>query len=126
MTGTGQPRTRFKFPRSSRLHRASEFGRVKAGTKSWTGRHLVLAVLQHDEHAPARIGIITARRIGEAVIRNRVRRRLRELFRKNQHRLCRGIWIVTIARASSATASFSDLERDWLRLIGRASILAPA
>lgn len=123
---TGQSRVRFKFRRSSRLRRACEFGHVKAGGKSWTGRHLVLAVVRHEENLPARIGIITARRIGAAVIRNRVRRRLRELFRKNQHRLCRGIWIVTIARASSATASFADLERDWLRLIGRASILAPA
>jgi ribonuclease P protein component len=123
---TGQPRPRFKLGRSSRLHRASEFGLVKAGAKSWTGRHLVLAVLQHGENTPARIGIVTSRRVGAAVLRNRVRRRLRELFRKNQHRLRKGVWIVTIARASSATASFADLERDWLRLIGRASILAPA
>ena len=123
---TGQPRPRFKFGRSSRLRRASEFGLVKAGAKSWAGHLLVLAVLQSGENVPARIGIITSRRVGEAVVRNRVRRQLRELFRKNQHRFCKGVWIVAVARGSSATASFADLERDWLRLIGRASILAPA
>jgi hypothetical protein len=43
----------------------------------------------------------------------------------NQHRIQKGFWLVTIARASSTKATFVELERDWLRLIERASILAP-
>jgi hypothetical protein len=39
--------------------------------------------------------------------------------------LISGIWIVTIARVSAAEATFHQLERDWLRLATRASILAP-
>jgi hypothetical protein len=43
----------------------------------------------------------------------------------NQHRIQKGYWLVTIARFSSATATFDELQRDWLRLVERASILAP-
>src|SRR5271155_994914 len=118
-------RMRFKFPRSSRLSRASEFRLVKASGKSWTGKHLVLAILTREIEAAPRIGIIATRRLGNAVSRNQVRRRIREIFRLNQHRIQRGFWLVTIARFSSANATFDELRRDWLRLVERASILAP-
>jgi ribonuclease P protein component len=118
-------RTRFRFPRASRLSRAAEFRKVKASGKSWTGKHLVLSILANSGQSTTRIGIITTKRIGNAVCRNQVRRRIREIFRLNQHRIRRGFWLITIARASSVKATFGELERDWLRLVERASILAP-
>jgi ribonuclease P protein component len=118
-------RIRLKFSRSSRLSRASEFRLVKASGKSWTGKHLILAILTRDTKAAPRIGIIATKRLGNAVSRNQVRRRIREIFRLNQHRIQRGFWLVTIARLSSASATFDELRRDWLRLVERASILAP-
>ena len=110
-------RMRFKFSRSSRLSRASEFSLVKASGKSWTGKHLVLAILVRESEAAPRIGIITTKRLGNAVSRSQVRRRIREIFRLNQHRIQKGFWIVTIARRSSANATFGELQRDWLRLV---------
>jgi ribonuclease P protein component len=118
-------RIRLKFSRSSRLSRASEFRLVKASGKSWTGKHLILAILTRETEAAPRIGIIATKRLGNAVFRNQVRRRIREIFRLNQHRIQRGFWLVTIARLSSASATFDELRRDWLRLVERASILAP-
>src|SRR5947208_16471164 len=117
-------RIRFKFSRASRLNRASEFNLVKASGRSWTGKHLVLATLAQGTETPTRIGIIATRRLGNAVSRNAVRRRIREIFRLNQHRIQKGLWLVTIARLSSAAATFDELQRDWLRLAERASILA--
>ena len=70
-----------------------------------------------------RAGFITSRATGHAFARNRVRRRLREIVRKHQPEICDGIWIVTIARASAAHATSAQLEAEWLRLAGRASIL---
>jgi ribonuclease P protein component len=118
-------RIRFRLPRLSRLSRASEFRLVKASGKSWTGKHLVLAILTREINVAPRIGIIATKRVGNAVSRNKIRRRIREIFRLNQHRIQRGYWLVTIARFSSATATFDELQRDWLRLVERASILAP-
>jgi ribonuclease P protein component len=118
-------RIRLKFSRSARLSRASEFRLVKASGKSWTGKHLVLAILARKTEVASKIGIIATKRLGNAVCRNQVRRRIREIFRLNQHRIQKGFWLVTIARHSSAIATFDELERDWLRLTERASILAP-
>jgi ribonuclease P protein component len=122
---TAGRRERFKFPKASRLTRTAEFALVKKDGKSWTGKHLTLGILFRASERAARLGIVTTRRIGHAVVRNRVRRRLREIFRLNQHRLNSGVWIVTVARVSAARATFHQLERDWLRLADRASILAP-
>jgi ribonuclease P protein component len=118
-------RIRFELPRSSRLQRASEFKLVRACGKSWTGTHLILAALYRETGFSPRVGIITTRRLGNAVVRNRIRRRIREIFRLNQHRIKEGYWVVTIARVSSVFTSYRELERDWLRLAERASILAP-
>jgi ribonuclease P protein component len=118
-------RERFRFPKASRLTRTAEFALVKKDGKSWIGRHVTLGILHRAGESATRLGIITTRRIGQAVVRNRVRRRLREIFRLNQHRLISGVWIVTIARVSATEATFHQLERDWLRLAGRASILGP-
>ena len=114
----------FKLPRSSRLQRASEFKLVRASGKSWSGTHLILAALNRENDFPSRVGIITTRRLGNAVVRNRIRRKIREIFRLNQHHVRQGYWVVTIARVSSGFASYQELERDWLRLAKRASILA--
>ena len=75
-----------------------------------------------ESNATVRAGFITSKRVGNAVVRNRTRRRLREIFRKHQHEICDGIWIVTIASARAARETFRALEDEWLRLAQRASI----
>src|SRR5215471_16712143 len=93
-------RTKFEFAGASRLRRSSEFKLVRDSGKSWTGTHLILLALHRGASLPSRVGMITTRRLGNAVVRNRVRRRMREIFRLNQHQIRDGYWLVTIARAS--------------------------
>jgi ribonuclease P protein component len=84
---------------------------------------LTLGFLKNAEpSALCRAGFITSRRVGGAVVRNRTRRRLREIFRKHQHEIGGGIWIVTIASSRAGRATFQTLEDEWLRLGRRASI----
>ncbi len=71
-----------------------------------------------------RAGFITSKRIGNAVVRNRVRRRLREAVRRHQHEVRAAIWLVLIAKTNAAGASYALLEDEYLRLARRASILA--
>jgi len=75
------------------------------------------------ETEPARFGLITSRRVGGAVDRNRVRRRLRELCRLNRSLVPAGWLVVVIAKSSAAAASFADLREEWLLLARRLSIL---
>jgi ribonuclease P protein component len=113
------------FPRARRLTRSAEFSRVKSDGRAHRGALLTLGVLETGAAEPARVGFVTSRRVGGAVVRNRVRRRLREIFRQRQHALTPGVWLVVIARPAAAAASYRALEDEWLRLGRRASILRP-
>jgi len=114
---------RLRFPKSRRLTRDSEFRRVRTEGKTMRGDTLTIGFLDNAEpNATARAGFITSKRVGNAVVRNRTRRRLREIFRRHQHEFRGGIWIVTIASARAARGTFHSLEDEWLRLARRASI----
>ncbi len=112
------------FPKRRRLTRALEFERVKQHGYAKRGRLITLSVLAMKDAGPCRAGFITARAIGSATIRNRIRRRLREIVRKHQGDLREDFWIVLIARRDAANASYRALEDEWLRLAKRTSILA--
>jgi ribonuclease P protein component len=116
-------RTSFSFPKARRLTRASEYELVRRDGFGQRGKLLMLNVTAVENSGPSRVGFITSRRLGSAVVRNRVRRRLREIVRRRQHDLRQDLWIVLIARRDAATASYRALEDEWLRLAKRASIL---
>jgi ribonuclease P protein component len=115
---------RYFFSKKNRLTLSSEFASVRQSAPALRGSFLMLGVLTTDG-AEWRAGFVTSKRVGNAVLRNRVRRRLREIVRQEQARLRRGIWLVVIARPAAARASFRELKDEWLRLAERASILAP-
>ena len=113
------------FSKERRLVRPEEFAQVKAEGVAHRGRTLVLGVLAREQEQLFRAGFVTSKRIGGAVVRNRVRRRLRDIVRTEQRRLREGFWLVVIARPAAARASYDALKDEWLRLAERASILAP-
>lgn len=113
----------FRFPKSARLTQAAEFLKVKNEGASCHGKLIVLSVLKNPA-GETRVGLITSRRVGNAVKRNKVRRRMRELVRVNFPRLKPHLWLVLIARQSAVGATFRALEEEWLRLAQRTSILA--
>lgn len=68
--------------------------------------------------------VVVSRRVGPAVIRNRVKRRLRDIFRHQLPSLKQGLWLVITAKTPAATASTDALRAEWLRLGKRLSIFA--
>ena len=103
-----------KFSKSRRITRRAEFSRVRSKGKSISGRFLVMGYLKDDSLTePIRLGLITTKKIGNAVIRNRVRRRLRGILQRNGDQLVPGYWMVLIARNSAAAASSEQLEKEW-------------
>ena len=113
----------FSFPKTRRLTHRSEYERVKRNGITQRGKLLMLNAMPMEDSGPWRAGFVTSARLGGAVVRNRVRRRLREIVRRHQHELRQGVWFVIIARQEAATASYGALEDEWLRLARRASIL---
>jgi ribonuclease P protein component len=120
MMSMGRP---FSFSKARRLTRASEYERVKRAGLVCRGKLLTVNATVVENSGLCRVGFITSRRLGSAVVRNRVRRRLREIVRQHQHDLRQGSWMVVIAKRDAANASYRALEDEWLRLARRASIL---
>ena len=70
-----------------------------------------------------RVGITTGKKLGHAVVRNRARRRLREVYRLNEHRFKPGYDIVVVARNRCVSADFGKLTAAYLSLAKKAGIL---
>jgi len=116
--------TRLRLPAKLRLKRVGEFERVRKCGKTVRGGLLTLGALRLEEEQSFRVGFVTSRRIGGAVVRNRVRRRLREIVRRRQREIVAGSWFVVIARPAAARVDSATLEGEWERLAGRAGILS--
>ena len=64
-------------------------------------------------------------KLGKAVRRNRVRRRIRELYRTNESRLAPGWDVVVVARTRAVFARYGELERSFLQLMERLGVAQP-
>ena len=115
----------YSFPKTRRLVRTSEFQRVKRDGSFRRGKLILLGLLRINNESSFRAGFIVSRAVGSATLRNRIRRRLREIVRRHQHRVRRDLWMVVIATPNSKRATYQALEDEWLRLAKRASILTP-
>jgi ribonuclease P protein component len=120
------------LPQQSRMRRAEDFRRVlragrRAGGPVLAG-HLLLPVGPDGAVGtagevrsgdPAKVGFIVSRAVGSAVVRNRVKRRLRELMRGRLGSLPRGCLLVLRAHPAAASARQADLAADLDLVIGR-------
>jgi ribonuclease P protein component len=102
------------LPAESRMRRRRDFTAAvrrgsRSGRKLLTGHLLVPAAGAAGEDCPPRAGFVVSRAVGIAVVRNRVRRRLRVLVREYLSSLPRGSLLVVRAHPQAATASQADL-----------------
>lgn len=70
-----------------------------------------------------RVGVTVSKKLGKAVVRNRVRRRIREAYRLNEELFLPGYDIVIVARSRAVEVSFQKLTESLLLLAERADIL---
>ena len=101
--------------RAYRLHSSADFRRVRAGKGCWAHPLLILYAGPNEVGHP-RLGVSVSRRIGKAVVRNRVRRRVCEAVRLLLGGAPVGYDLVFIARPPSAAA-------DWVALRGAVEAL---
>lgn len=104
------------------IRSAADFAALQSSSRS---RAHPLLVLRYRRNAvePTRYGISTGRRIGSAVVRNRVRRRLRSVLRGLRGRVAGGWDVLIVARPAAAAATQAELGAALEKLIGGAGLL---
>ena len=101
-----------------RLTRRAEFLRVAKSGRKAAVHGLVLQALPRDDTGPARLGFTVTKKVGNAVIRNRTRRRLREAARLLlREQPVQGMDLVLIGRDNTRARPFADLMDDLHRAL---------
>ena len=114
------------LPRAQRVRRTSDFGRVRQHGSSWTGRLMIIAVLPLPDEPQAKFGFTVTKRIGNAVVRNKIRRRLASITGSFAPQIKVPHLIVTIPRHGAAKAEFETIRAEWSKLARRAGLIPPA
>lgn len=97
------------------------FRRLYSKGKSATASTLAVYV-RPNRRKKNRLGLTVGTKVGKAVCRNRVRRRIREAYRIHEDRMEPGFDIVVVARTRAAFVSYAELERDLLRLLDKLGV----
>lgn len=123
---SGRIPPRERFGRASRLRSPAEFQHVRRSGKRRQGRFITLHFARNaDADMPSRAGFSVSKRVGDAVQRNLVKRRLREVVRRRLWNVAPGWDMILAARPEAATAVYGALRDEVSGLLGQARLLKP-
>jgi len=110
-----------RFPPSLRVRSRSDYLAIQRTGRKVRGRCFTLLTLRNDLPF-SRFGLTVSKKIGKAVDRNRIKRKIREIQRLCRHRILPGYDIVLIARRESLAAPFQEMEEEFRRMIRAAGL----
>jgi len=117
------PSPRLGLPRQRRLKQGRDFSRVKSQGKRLAKGSLIANWMVLPAGSNSRLGVITSRRLGSAVVRARARRLLRESFRLHQAELLEAVDLVLVARPAIVGKKYTEVEKDFLTAMHLAGLL---
>lgn len=106
-----------QFPRHERLTQKREFVAIYEHGKKWVGPNFVCYAVRRAGQS-RKLGLSVSRKVGGAVVRNRVKRYIREVYRTHRAQLRDDVQLVIVARHSSSRLSYRECEesiRDLFR-----------
>ena len=108
-----------RFPRASRLRRSQEFQRAARLGQRIATKHFVVLLMRRDrpQGASPRLGVTVSARVGNAVVRNRVKRGIREWFRRSRSRLDAQRDVVVIARQGAASLKGREIAQELAEVL---------
>ena len=112
-----------RLKRQLRMNSRSEFLRVRNDGKSYSGKYLLIGLLEDQKvNSGFKFGIIVTKKIGNAVMRTLIRRRIKGIISSFGETLDFSGYMVVIPRYLAKEASYENLESDWKRLVKKAGI----
>ena len=118
-----EPHAPLRFDRRNRIKQGRDFAKLRQQGERLTSGCLLGNWMRIEGPAKSRLGVVTSRKVGDAVRRNRARRLLREAFRLHQHQLTQPVDLVVVARPSISDKTFMEVERDLLQFFRKARLL---
>jgi ribonuclease P protein component len=115
--------SRLKFGRAMRIKQGRDFSRVRQDGQRLVHGCMIANWRKLPAESGHRLGVVTSGKLGNAVVRNRARRLLREAFRTHQHDLTQPVDLVLVARNSIVGKSFAEVEKDFLTTLRKAGLL---
>ncbi len=106
-----------------KLKKNCEFQKVYNNGKSYANHILVVYILHHRNDPTRKIGFSISKKIGNAVVRNRIRRMIVEIYRLNQDRFRNGLDIIIIPRYKIVNSTYQQIEKGLIKLFSKAGIL---
>ena len=107
---------------STTVKKNYEFRRLYRKGASAVGRSMVVYA-SPNRYGHNRLGVTVSAKLGKATVRNRVRRRLREIFRLNDARVKQGYDFIFVARTRAVSSSFQELTQTYCKLLKELSLL---
>jgi len=119
-----RPKGKAKLKYTVSLKENRQFRRLYAKGKSVVSPYLVL-YYRRSVDGQNQLGITVSGKLGNAVTRNKIRRRLREMYRINEDCLFLGYTMVLVARGRAVGVSYRELEKGFFKLTEKAGLLRP-
>jgi len=117
-TETSRPQT---LPPAARVRKRREFLEIQRVGRRVPTRHFLVVHVSRGQDASSRLGITVTRKIGIAVVRNRVKRAVREAFRRERSGFAGGVDLVVIARDGAGRlapgAIGAELRNAWRAVV---------
>lgn len=110
------------IPSNIRIKKNTDYQTVFKKGKQISGRGVILYYSKNSAQ-DTRVGIIVSKKVGNAVVRNRIKRIIREIFRLNWPDIKSGYDIIIITRKSIREKSFHDIEKTFIDIMRRAGLL---
>ena len=104
------------------LKSSREFSQVYNHKESLANKYLVMYIQPNDQ-VYSRIGISVSKKVGNSVVRHRIKRLIKESYRLNIDKIASGYDIIVIARYSAKGKTFSEIESALLHLCQRFNIV---
>ena len=110
------------LPDNNRIRNNTDFKKVYRYGDLFFSQYFVLHSLKRDDQKSTRLGIVPSRKIRKAVLRNKLKRRIREIFKQYREKIKKGYDLVLNTRSEAINASFEELKKDFEYLIKKSQL----